>query len=137
MSAADALGVPALFGFQLYRHRDVLHLPGPQWQLGFLYEEYRPLMLLCDAPLLPTRCIPTPYGLHMIAQPLQAFAVVLRMHRVSQKAVFLVPCMPHYAIPVARASHRLFVLGSSRRELAGRVGDLERFVAHAQIRTHN
>lgn len=29
-------GIPVLFWWQLSRHREVLHMPGPQWQLGFL-----------------------------------------------------------------------------------------------------
>lgn len=36
-----AIGAPVVFGYQLYRHREVLHLPGPKRQLGFLYSEYR------------------------------------------------------------------------------------------------
>ena len=36
-----AMGVPALFLWRLWLHRDVLHLPGPQWQLGFLYGDYK------------------------------------------------------------------------------------------------
>lgn len=37
-----ALGVPTLFWWQLRRHREVLHLPGPQWQLGLLYTDFKP-----------------------------------------------------------------------------------------------
>ena len=38
--ASLCAGAPVLFGWQLYRHREVLHLPGPRHQLGFLYTEY-------------------------------------------------------------------------------------------------
>ena len=33
-------GTPVLFNWQLYRHREVLHLPGPRYKLSFLYAEY-------------------------------------------------------------------------------------------------
>lgn len=35
--AVYAVGVPVVFFRRLREHREVLHLPGPQWQLGFLY----------------------------------------------------------------------------------------------------
>lgn len=36
-----ACGVPLLFASRLYSHREVLHMPGPQYSLGFLYQDYR------------------------------------------------------------------------------------------------
>ena len=41
LMVVHACGVPLLFAFRLYSHREVLHMAGPQYSLGFLYHDYR------------------------------------------------------------------------------------------------